>query len=302
MEIINLPGNDPLEFGSKALENSLRRLQNSATRNTEDEDLKKVSRELESVFVKLLLDTMDKTVPKEGIIGNSPAMETWKGLFYEKLAVKVSEQGSIGLADMIYRQLSKHLDRHREVPPARSDSAVGEAAGKNIQQIDTGKIEPPAPASAEENPGGTALDRFRDLIENACIKHGLDPTLVAAVIMQELVGQKLHHGGLFCLKHQMPRFEPLPLGTEMPQQIDEHVGRDQTVVRDRCSAHGGIGANGDEHAISLSILCGVGTRRQGARPIRSAPLAAADRVGSPRPRSASAARTTRCRAGASHRP
>ena len=245
MEIINLPGNDPLEFGSKALENSLRRLQNSATRNTEDEDLKKVSRELESVFVKLLLDTMDKTVPKEGIIGNSPAMETWKGLFYEKLAVKVSEQGSIGLADMIYRQLSKHLDRHREVPPARSDSAGGETAGKNIQQIDTGKIEPPAPASAEENPGGTALDRFRDLIENACIKHGLDPTLVAAVIMQESSGnpQAVSPAGAGGLMQLMPQtadslgvqnvFDPeenIEAGTRHLKQLLESFGWDETLA------------------------------------------------------------------------
>lgn len=245
MEIINLPGNDPLEFGSKALENSLRRLQNSATRNKEDEDLKKVSRELESVFVKLLLDNMDKTVPKEGIIGSSPAMETWKGLFYEKLAGKVSEQGSIGLADMIYRQLSKHLDRHREVPPARSDSAVGETAGENIQQIDAGKTEPPAPVSAGENHGGTALDKFRHLIENACAKHGLDPSLVSAVIMQESSGnpQAVSPAGARGLMQLMPRtadslgvqnvFDPeenIEAGTRYLKQLLESFGWDETLA------------------------------------------------------------------------
>jgi len=245
MEIINLPGNDPLEFGSKALENSLRRLQNSAARNTEDEDLRKVSRELESVFVKLLLDTMDKTVPKQGIIGNSPAMETWKGLFYEKLAVKVSEQASIGLADMIYQQLSKHLDRHREVPPARSDSAGGGTTEKNIQQIDTGKIEPPAPDSAEENPGGTALDGFRHLIENACMKHGLDPALVAAVIIQESSGDPLavSPAGASGLMQLMPQtadslgvkdvFDPeenVEGGTRYLKQLLECFGGDETLA------------------------------------------------------------------------
>ena len=48
MEIISLSGNDPLEFRSKALENSLHRLQDSAARLTEEEDLRKVSRELDS--------------------------------------------------------------------------------------------------------------------------------------------------------------------------------------------------------------------------------------------------------------
>ena len=61
--------------------------------------------------------------------------------------------------------------------------------GKNVGQTDAGKIDSaPAPASTEENSGGTGLDRFRHLIEDACAKHGLDPSLVAAVIMQESSG------------------------------------------------------------------------------------------------------------------
>lgn len=245
MEIINLPGSDPLQFGSKALENSLHRLQDSVTSRTGEEDLRKVSQELESIFVKLLLDSMEKTVPKEGILGSSPAMETWKGLFNEKLAIKVSEQGSIGLADMIYTQLSKHLDRHREVPPARSDSEVGKIVGKNIQPTDIGKTEPPVPASAEEKPGGTALDSFRHLIENACVKHGLDPALVAAVIMQESAGnpQAVSPAGAGGLMQLMPQtadslgvgnvFDPeenIEGGTRYLKQLLESFGGDETLA------------------------------------------------------------------------
>ena len=246
MEIINLPGNDPLEFGSKALESSLHRLQNSAARNTRQDDLKKVSRELESIFVKLLLDTMEKTVPKNGLTGNSPAMETWRGLFHEKLSMKVSEQGSIGLADMIYTQLSKHMDRHREVPPARPDPQQGKTAGESIQPVNSLEVEPSAQPSQTGNRTGTAaLDRFRPLIEKACSRNGLDPALVAAVVMQESAGDPhaVSPAGAGGLMQLMPQtadslgvlnvFDPeenIEGGTRYLKQLLESFGGDETLA------------------------------------------------------------------------
>ena len=188
MEIFNLPGNDPLSTGSKALEQSLKRLQDSASRSEEDEQVRKVSKDMESLFVKLLLDSMQKTVPEDGLLGNSSAMDTWRDMFNEKLALKVTEQNSIGLADMIYRQLSGYIGRHREVPSA---TAAGSGAGA------AGPVEampPPAPVTDEPEPQGdeaegqSGIEAFREQIEAAAARHDLDPALVAAVIQQESAG------------------------------------------------------------------------------------------------------------------
>ncbi|HUU30057.1 MAG TPA: transglycosylase SLT domain-containing protein [archaeon] len=189
MDLINLPGNDPLRLESKALETRLRQLKNYTNRETEDENLRKVSRELESIFIKQLMDTMQKTVPKEGITGDSPGMETWRDLFNQKLAEKISEENSIGLAGMIYRQLSKDLDRHREVPPAEAEfnpikKVFGPVSPKGNSE--TGSDKPAEIENSGESDRG--LSSFKELIEKNSARYSLDPALVAAVVMQESGG------------------------------------------------------------------------------------------------------------------
>ena len=189
MELLNLPGNDPLRLESKALETKLRRLKDSTAKpggKYSDNRLRQVSRDLESIFIKQLLDTMQKSVPESDLYGASSGMETWKGMFNEKLAGVVSGQESIGLAEMIYNQLSADLDRHREVPPAEDRS--GEKGAAPMRQQDkplknTGTLEK---ASEANLPGPIA--RFRALIEQAANRHRLDPALIAAVMIQESGG------------------------------------------------------------------------------------------------------------------
>ena len=187
MNLINLPGVDQGTIANNMLESSLRRLQNSAGRAEGDEQLKKVSRQLEALFIRMLMDNMDKTIPKDELAGDSQAMDTWKGMFNERVADKVTEQGSIGLADMIYRQLSRQIDRHMEVPPAAPEI---EGAGKT-ETSDQSAGSPDSPPAAPEPPSGrdsTGVDRYRDLIGSISREQGVDPSLVAAMILQESGG------------------------------------------------------------------------------------------------------------------
>ena len=98
MELHNLPGDDPLRIESKALENRLRRLRDTAAETGgrySEEHLRQISRDLESIFITQLLDTMQKSVPKSSLYGASSGMETWKGMFNEKLAGVISGQESM---------------------------------------------------------------------------------------------------------------------------------------------------------------------------------------------------------------
>ncbi len=189
MELLNLPGNDPLRLESKVLEKRLRQLKESASEpggRYSEAHLRKVSQNLESIFVKQLLDTMQQSVPESGLYGTSSGMETWKGMFNEKLAGVISGHQSIGLAEMIYRELSVDLDRHREVPPAEGRS--GEISPALLRSHDKPLQKIAALENSSETGQAGPIARFRALIEEAAGRYNLDPALIAAVMAQESGG------------------------------------------------------------------------------------------------------------------
>ena len=62
---------------------------------------------MEGIFLKLMFTEMWKTVPKNELFGNSNAMEIYRDMYNEEITKKAAEAGGIGLADFIYKQLTK---------------------------------------------------------------------------------------------------------------------------------------------------------------------------------------------------
>jgi Rod binding domain-containing protein len=155
-----------------------------------EKTLRQVSRDLESLFVKLLMDSMDKTIPRgEDSWDNSQEMQTWRGMMNETLSGQLSENSPIGLADMIYRQLSGDLERHKDVPsapdaPSAPTLDVDKAAP-------AAPCEPPRDVQSSGSGGNSTTDKvlsYRELIEKTAAEEGVDPALVAAMIAQESGG------------------------------------------------------------------------------------------------------------------
>jgi len=78
-----------------------------------DKKLKDVCIEMESLFVKQMLDAMRKTVPKSGFIQGGRAEEIFEDMLYDKRALSMAKTGSFGLSRDLYRELSggKHWTR-----------------------------------------------------------------------------------------------------------------------------------------------------------------------------------------------
>jgi flagellar protein FlgJ len=70
--------------------------------------LRKACENFEAVFISKLWQEMKNTVPKEGYT-HSKQEEMYTSMFDKDFAEKMAQSGGIGLADMIYEQLSEKL-------------------------------------------------------------------------------------------------------------------------------------------------------------------------------------------------
>ncbi len=85
---------------------------NDKINSEEDKKLREVSEEFEAIFVKQLLDGMEKTIDrKNSMFHGGNAEEIFRGMLNEKTAQNMAATGDFGIAKMLYEQLSKTIKR-----------------------------------------------------------------------------------------------------------------------------------------------------------------------------------------------
>ena len=127
---------DPLQAASMAADAAAqqdfvqRRQKIDAMRNslgstkTEAEQLRETCEGFEAIFLQKMWEQMRKTVPKEGYL-HSKDEEMYQSMFDVELCKKMTSAGGIGLADMLYEQLSQKLaDTGRTTSPSASRPPV----------------------------------------------------------------------------------------------------------------------------------------------------------------------------------
>ena len=84
-------------------------------RDRTDEELMSVSHQFESIFIHQLLKSMRSTIQKSGLL-DSHATRMYESMHDQELASLMSEKRSIGLADMVYKdlvRLEKKINKER---------------------------------------------------------------------------------------------------------------------------------------------------------------------------------------------
>ncbi|MDR1777279.1 MAG: rod-binding protein [Desulfovibrio sp.] len=73
-----------------------------------EKKLREACEGFESVFIQKMWQEMRKTVPQDGLL-HGREEKFWQDMYDQELAKKMTSAGGVGLADMMYRQLSRNL-------------------------------------------------------------------------------------------------------------------------------------------------------------------------------------------------
>lgn len=75
-----------------------------------EKKLKEASEDFEAIFIKMMLDSMDKTVDRENsLINGGEAEEMFRDMLNTEWSKSMSQSQSLGIAEMLYKQLSEGL-------------------------------------------------------------------------------------------------------------------------------------------------------------------------------------------------
>lgn len=81
----------------------------SALKSEDSKKLYTACQDLESVFVNTVIKTMRQSIQKSSLIGDSFAQETYQSMLDEEYSKQISQTKSLGIADMLYKQLSEQI-------------------------------------------------------------------------------------------------------------------------------------------------------------------------------------------------
>lgn len=75
----------------------------------ESEELREACEGFETIFVKMMLDSMRKTLTDDTLIPKNAGEKLFEDQLYDEYAEKISKTAGLGIADMMYQQLEAGL-------------------------------------------------------------------------------------------------------------------------------------------------------------------------------------------------
>lgn len=102
-------------------------------------ELRRLSHEMEGVFLRQLFAAMRSGVPEGGLIESTPGEETFRSLLDDRLASIAAEKMERGIGEALYRQLCRRLDASRADTPSTDATQITNAPAQDVAGTRQGK-------------------------------------------------------------------------------------------------------------------------------------------------------------------
>ncbi|MBN1968061.1 MAG: transglycosylase SLT domain-containing protein [Candidatus Delongbacteria bacterium] len=147
----------------------------------DDKKLKQSCLDFESIFVKMMLDEMQKSTSLESSFGSGAGGAFYRDIYFNEISKKISESNDIGIASTMYKQLTgkeMNPEDKKDIRPISSEDRISESVLSNGSLLRGFSI---------SNPLKDTL-KYENLIEKYADEYGVDSTLVKSVIYNESGG------------------------------------------------------------------------------------------------------------------
>lgn len=78
-------------------------------KSTSQRGLQEAAEQFEAIFLYQLLEQMRRTVPETDLMGDRKAENIFQSMLDQELASSFAQNQSVGLAKLIYEQMSRHV-------------------------------------------------------------------------------------------------------------------------------------------------------------------------------------------------
>lgn len=167
--------------------------------DTSDEKIEKAAQEFETMMVKMMLTQMTSSLESGGFFGKEAGADFYNDMYMDSMSKMISENQSLGLSDMIVRQLKNDysgmakpsrdsLQKNEKelvidkIPIVQENTANTVSTQKAARTVSTPKV------VSEPKTLMDRLTKYDDIIEKASDTYNINKNLIKAVIAQESYG------------------------------------------------------------------------------------------------------------------
>jgi peptidoglycan hydrolase FlgJ len=121
-------------------------------------ELKKATQEFEAVFIGYMLKVMRSTVEPADEEGGALGKDIYLSMFDQEIALQMARNSSVGIGEMMYRQLEQTVKDNKVVPGGSPSEAQTLQVPANMEHPMQGQPELPTSDLQKESSTGTSME------------------------------------------------------------------------------------------------------------------------------------------------